>query len=91
MLPKVANHLILHTSRVVALAQGQSGALRNALQSGPAGAGSSWGSAGTGAGPGGAKFHAGGKFYKGYTVRVIVSDVDTAHLTTGRRSCYHPG
>ncbi|KAF8554970.1 hypothetical protein OG21DRAFT_967478 [Imleria badia] len=68
MLPKVTNHLFLHTSRAVALVQNQSGALRNVLQSGPAaGAGSSWGSAGTGAGPGGAKFHAGSKFYKGYT------------------------
>ncbi|KAG8218224.1 hypothetical protein J3R82DRAFT_3792 [Butyriboletus roseoflavus] len=62
MLPKVANHFLLHTSRAVALVQNQSGALRNVL---PAGAGSSWG--GTGAGPGGAKFHAGSKFYKGYT------------------------
>ncbi|KIK93846.1 hypothetical protein PAXRUDRAFT_828557 [Paxillus rubicundulus Ve08.2h10] len=68
MIPKVANHLFLHTSRAVALVQNQSGALRNVLQSGPAaGAGSSWGSAGTGAGPGGAKFNAGSKFYKGYT------------------------
>ncbi|KAI9572470.1 hypothetical protein HD554DRAFT_2292890, partial [Boletus coccyginus] len=63
MLPKAAN-LFLHTSRAVAVVQNQSGALRNVLQPG---AGSSWGSAGTGAGPGGAKFHAGGKFYKGYT------------------------
>ncbi|KAH0839518.1 hypothetical protein J3R83DRAFT_376 [Lanmaoa asiatica] len=29
--------------------------------------GHQWGGAGTGAGPGGAKFHAGSKFYKGYT------------------------
>ena len=71
MLPKVANHLILHTSRAVALVQGQS--LRNVLQSPAAGAGSSWGSAGTGAGPGGAKFHAGSKFYKGYTVRASIA------------------
>ncbi|KAG9317019.1 hypothetical protein JVU11DRAFT_1201 [Chiua virens] len=63
MLPK----LLLHTSRAVALVQNQSGTLRNVLQSPAAGAGSSWSSAGTGAGPGGAKFHAGGKFYKGYT------------------------
>ncbi|KAF8432582.1 hypothetical protein L210DRAFT_3413442 [Boletus edulis BED1] len=68
MLPKVANHLFLQTSRAVALVQNQSGALRNVLQSGPAaGAGPSWSSTGTGAGPGGAKFHAGSKFYKGYT------------------------
>ncbi|KIJ61030.1 hypothetical protein HYDPIDRAFT_97377 [Hydnomerulius pinastri MD-312] len=74
MLPKVANHLFLHTSRAVALVQNQSGALRNVLQSGPsstvpwgAGAGSSWGGAGPGAGPGGAKFNAGSKFYNGYT------------------------
>ncbi|KAH7888180.1 hypothetical protein F5I97DRAFT_1866280 [Phlebopus sp. FC_14] len=73
MIPKVANHLLLHTSRAVTLVQNQSGALRNVLQSGPAtstvpwgsGAGSSWG--GTGAGPGGAKFSAGNKFYSGYT------------------------
>ncbi|KAF9236399.1 hypothetical protein BU15DRAFT_50040 [Melanogaster broomeanus] len=67
MLPKVANHLLLHTSRAVALVQNQSGTLRNVLQSGPAAGAGSWGSAGPGTGPGGAKFNAGGKFYKGYT------------------------
>lgn len=74
MLPKVANHFLLHTSRAVA----QPGALRNVL---PAGAGSSWGSAGTG--PGGAKFHAGGKFYKGYTVRRLSLRAHPAHPQQG--------
>lgn len=79
MLPKVANHLLLHTSRAVALVQNQTCTIRNVLQhqsSGStssaapwaAGPGSSWGSSGAGAGPGGAKFNAGSKFYTGYTV-----------------------
>ncbi|KAG2125888.1 hypothetical protein BD769DRAFT_1463883 [Suillus cothurnatus] len=76
MLPKVANHIFLHTSRAVAAVQNQTGhTLRNVLQlqsSAPGapttwtGAGSSsWGS--NGAGPGGAKFNAGSRFYNGYT------------------------
>lgn len=76
MLPKVANHIFLHTSRAVAAVQNQTGhTLRNVLQlqsSAPSapttwtGAGSSsWGS--SGAGPGGAKFNAGSRFYNGYT------------------------
>ncbi|KAG1856308.1 hypothetical protein C8R48DRAFT_776128 [Suillus tomentosus] len=76
MLPKVANHFFLHTSRAVAAVQNQTGhTLRNVLQlqsSAPSaptawtGAGSSsWGS--NGAGPGGAKFNAGSRFYNGYT------------------------
>ncbi|KAG1729087.1 uncharacterized protein EDB91DRAFT_1160171 [Suillus paluster] len=76
MLPKVANHIFLHTSRAVAAVQNQTGhTLRNVLQlqsSAPSapttwtGAGSSsWGS--NGAGPGGAKFNAGSRFYNGYT------------------------
>ncbi|EGO04192.1 hypothetical protein SERLA73DRAFT_44140 [Serpula lacrymans var. lacrymans S7.3] len=81
MLPKVANHIFLHTSRAVAAVQNQtSHTIRNVLQlqssSGPNtttnglnswnGAGSSsWGS--NGAGPGGAKFNAGSRFYNGYT------------------------
>ncbi|KIK21939.1 hypothetical protein PISMIDRAFT_680896 [Pisolithus microcarpus 441] len=78
MLPKVTSHLFLHTSRAVALVQNQSGTLRNVLQHQSSGSttstapwttgpGSSWGGAGTGAGPGGAKFNAGSKFYTGYT------------------------
>lgn len=81
MLPKVANHLFLHTSRAVALVQNQSGTLRSVLQHQPsgstvswgAGAGSSWGGAGSGAGPSGAKFNAGSKFYNGYTVGALHS------------------
>lgn len=76
MLPKVANHIFLHTSRAVAAVQNQTGhTLRNVLQlqsSAPSapttwtGTGSSsWGS--NGAGPGGAKFNAGSRFYNGYT------------------------
>lgn len=76
MLPKVANHIFLHTSRAVAAVQNQTGhTLRNVLQlqsSAPSapttwtGTGSSsWGS--SGAGPGGAKFNAGSRFYNGYT------------------------
>lgn len=80
MLPKVANHIFLHTSRAVAAVQNQTGqTLRNVLQlqtstPGPpttwTGAGSSsWGS--SGAGPGGAKFNAGSRFYDGYTVSTV--------------------
>jgi hypothetical protein len=87
MLPKVANHIFLHTSRAVAAVQNQTGhTLRNVLQlqsSAPSapttwtGAGSSsWGS--SGAGPGGAKFNAGSRFYNGYTVSLqctFISDM----------------
>ncbi|EIN04319.1 hypothetical protein PUNSTDRAFT_76526 [Punctularia strigosozonata HHB-11173 SS5] len=76
MLTKVANHLIQHTSRVVAAVQNQSShALKNALQ-GPStsgglggwnGAGSSSYGGGAGAGPGGAKYHSSSRFYHGYT------------------------
>ncbi|KAH7903277.1 hypothetical protein BJ138DRAFT_1195239, partial [Hygrophoropsis aurantiaca] len=80
MLPKVANHILLHTSRAVAAVQNQTTyTIRNVLQlqssTGPTttstgltgwnGASSSWGS--NGAGPGGAKFNAGSRFYNGYT------------------------
>ena len=84
MLPKVANHIFLHTSRAAAAVQNQTTqTIRNVLQlqtssapgSTPTGlsgwnatGSSSWGSAG--AGPGGAKFNAGSRFYNGYTVRV---------------------
>ena len=80
MLPKVATHILHHTSRAVAAVQNQTGyTIRNVLQlqtqsstpattgSGLGGYGSSsWGSAG--AGPGGAKYHAGSRFYSGYSV-----------------------
>jgi len=80
MLPKVATHILHQTSRAVTAVQNQT--IRNVLQlqtqsSTPAttgsglggwnGAGSSsWGS--SGAGPGGAKYNAGSRFYNGYTV-----------------------
>ena len=94
MLPKVANHLFLHTSRAVALVQNQSGTLRSVLQhqssgstaSWGAGAGSSWGSAGHGAGPGGAKFNAGSKFYTGYTVGALYRYPLYANMSPGRGS-----
>lgn len=81
MLPKVATHILHQTSRAVTAAHTQTGqTLRNVIQlqtqSGtPATAStslggwngaSSWGSGG--AGPGGAKFNAGSRFYNGYTV-----------------------
>ncbi|KAG6334277.1 hypothetical protein ID866_4817 [Astraeus odoratus] len=75
-LPKITHDVTLEVGDVVAY-KNQSGTLRNVLQhqsSGStstvpwaAGPGSSWGGAGTGAGPGGAKFNAGSKFYTGYT------------------------
>lgn len=88
MLPKVATHILHHTSRAVTAVQNQTGyTIRNVLQlqsqsSTPAttanglgvwnGAGSSsWGS--SGAGPGGAKFNAGSRFYNGYTVSSAAS------------------
>ena len=76
MLPKVATQLIHHTTRAVAAVQGS--AFRNVLQSSSTGttttatwpgvgaSGSSWGSAGTGAG--GAKYQSSSKFYHGYQV-----------------------
>lgn len=78
MLPKVATQLIHHTTRAVAAAQGPGHAFRNVLQSSSSGttttanwsgvgaSGSSWGSAGTGAG--GAKYQSSSKFYHGYQV-----------------------
>lgn len=81
MLPKVATHILHHTSRAVTAVQNQTGyTIRNVLQlqtqsstspattgSGLGGYGSSsWGSAG--AGPGGSKYHAGSRFYTGYSV-----------------------
>ncbi|KAH9885082.1 hypothetical protein C8Q73DRAFT_795970 [Cubamyces lactineus] len=66
MLPKVANHLIHHTSRAVIAVQNQTGhTLRNVLQlqssSGPSTAVTGWGSSVSGgsahSGPGPSKFH----------------------------------
>jgi len=73
MLPKVANHVLHTTARAVG-AQQQT--LWTALQSSGSGSGShiaSWTSVGSsnygnaGAGAGGAKYHAGSRFYSGYT------------------------
>ena len=78
MLPKVATQLLHHTTRAVAAVQGSGHAFRNVLQSSSSGttttaswsgvgaSGSSWGSAGTGAG--GAKYQSSSKFYHGYQV-----------------------
>lgn len=77
MLPKVANH-VLHTTARAVSAQQQ--ALRNVLQSTGNNSGghiANWGSVGSssygnaGAGAGGAKYHAGSRFYSGYTVSVM--------------------
>ncbi|KAG1888745.1 hypothetical protein F4604DRAFT_1714916 [Suillus subluteus] len=98
MLPKVANHIFLHTSRAVAAVQNQTGyTLRNVLQlqsSAPSapttwtGAGSSsWGS--NGAGPGGAKFNAGSRFYNGYTGAgraVTQANASTSHDGSAEQS-----
>jgi hypothetical protein len=72
MLPQVANHIIHHTTRAVAAAP----AVRNVLGTTSSGAngaaGSGYGAAGAGsggsAGAGGSKYHAGSRFYSGYTV-----------------------
>lgn len=78
MLPKVATHILHHTSRAAATAHNYT--FRNVLglqSSTPStstgglanwnGTGSSsWG--GHGAGPGGAKYNTGSRFYNGYTV-----------------------
>ena len=78
MFPKVATQLIHHTTRAVTAVQGSGHAFRNVLQSSSSGttttanwsgvgaSGSSWGSAGTGAG--GAKYQSSSKFYHGYQV-----------------------
>lgn len=84
MLPKLATHILHHTSRAAAAVQNQTGhTIRNVLQlqssSAPSnstgtlggwnGPGSSSSSWGnTGAGPGGAKYNAGSRFHNGYTV-----------------------
>ena len=81
MFPKVATQLIHHTTRAVAAVQGSGHAFRNVLQSSSSGttttvswpgvgtSGSSWGSAGTGAG--GAKYQSSSKFYHGYQVGLL--------------------
>jgi hypothetical protein len=82
MLPKVASHLLHHTSRAAAALQNQTGnAIKNVLQLQPSnsGGGISWNGAGSsssswgsyGAGPGGAKQNAGSRFYNGYTVSYL--------------------
>jgi pentatricopeptide repeat protein len=91
MLPKVATHILHQTSRAVAAVQNQSGyTIRNVLQlqtqSTPTTTGSgigSWNGAGSsswgssGAGPGGAKYNAGSRFYSGYTVSVQYFQYET--------------
>lgn len=80
MLPKVATHILHHTSRAVAVVQNQTGhTIRNVLQlqssSGPSstavgpwnGSPSSSGWNPNGSGPGGAKYSS-GRFYAGYNV-----------------------
>ncbi|KAA1465885.1 hypothetical protein DENSPDRAFT_830571 [Dentipellis sp. KUC8613] len=79
MLPQVANHLLHHTARAAAAAQTQAGqTLRNVLGLQSSGSQSangltSWNAAGSSswgsghAGAGGAKYHAGSRFYSGYT------------------------
>jgi hypothetical protein len=81
MLPKVANQVLHHTARAVTSAQAAAApTLRNVLQQSSTGQASSagsittWGTVGSssysgaGAGAGGAKYHAGSRFYNGYTV-----------------------
>lgn len=97
MLPKVASHLLHHTSRAVAAVQSQTGhTIRNVLQSGPSSAGnlgswngpsssnSNWGS--TGSGTGGAKFSSSSRYHSGYTVSFnhLPSSIHMVyfHLTT---------
>ncbi|EMD31807.1 hypothetical protein CERSUDRAFT_119378 [Gelatoporia subvermispora B] len=82
MLPKVANTLLHHTSRAVAAVQNQTGyTIRNVLQlqssssspstgnlgpwNGASSSNSGWN--GHGAGPGGAKYQSGSRFYTGYS------------------------
>ena len=91
MLPKVATHILHQTSRAVAAVQNQSGyTIRNVLQlqtqSTPTTTGSglgSWNGAGSsswgssGAGPGGAKYNAGSRFYSGYTVSLQYLEYET--------------
>ncbi|CDO70351.1 hypothetical protein BN946_scf184613.g1 [Trametes cinnabarina] len=77
MLPKVANHLIHHTSRAVIAVQNQTGhTLRNVLQlqssSGPSTAVTGWGSsvssgAGPHSGPGPSKFHTSSRLHSNST------------------------
>ncbi|OCH93223.1 hypothetical protein OBBRIDRAFT_790392 [Obba rivulosa] len=81
MLPKVASHLLHHTSRAVAAAQNQTGyTIRNVLQlqsssspstgnlgnwNGASSSNSGWN--GHGAGPGGAKYQSGSRYHTGYS------------------------
>jgi hypothetical protein len=97
MLPKVANH-VLHTARAVGAQQHQ--AFRNALQSSGSGSGgsiTSWSSVSSrsygkaGAVAGGAKYHAGSRFYSGYTVRMTqlhMCGIYSSHCV-GSWSCCH--
>lgn len=76
MLPKVANHLLLHTGRAVAAVQNQTGhTIRNVLQlqssSTPGSGGAKFQSSST-PGSGGAKFHSGSQTYTGYTVSIHI-------------------
>jgi len=109
MLPKIATHLFQHTSRVAAAVQNQtSQAIRNALQQvtptgstaggtgltpyGSVGAGSGWGG-GSNAGPGGAKFNAGSRYYSGYTGpgrSVTQANTSSAQADDTEETTVHP-
>ncbi|KAI0915427.1 hypothetical protein AcV5_003654 [Taiwanofungus camphoratus] len=87
MLPKVANHLLLHTGRAVAAVQNQTGhTIRNVLQlqssSTPGSGGAKFQSSST-PGSGGAKFHSGSQTYTGYTAS------DTARTAGNLSSVLH--
>lgn len=87
MLPKVATHILHHTSRAAAAVQNQTTqTIRNVLQfqsspspSSSTGTLSGWNGPGSsssnwgsnGTGPGGAKYNAGSRFHNGYTVCIF--------------------
>lgn len=92
MIPKVANHLLHQTARAAAATPAQStSALWTALQSSSpssstaltswSGVSSSY--SGAGAGAGGAKYHAGSRFYQGYTgIGRAVTQADASSANT---------
>lgn len=95
MLPKVAGQILHHTSRAVAVVQGQAGhAVRNALQTGqtnlgqwngPGSSSSGWN--GSGPSSGGAKFHSSSsRFQANYAVSIFPFDAGLMSKIISRRA-----
>ena len=101
MIPKLASHILHQTSRAAATAQNYT--FRNVLgfqsPSTASGGLGSWSGAGSsswgsyGAGPGGAKYSSGSRFYSGYQVSFFLSIAFHVfeHLSIECWSCSHAG